>query len=1163
MRRTTALLRLASAGLVLFVGGCDAGGANGPGPVGPDPTPAVGVGTTALAFAAQEGAASATQTLAVTNTGGGTLSWSAAESMAWLTLSPSGGTLGPGASASVAITVNTAGMAPGRYSGVVELSGGGGGAKAVTITLDVTQAPALAASTASLSFSVQPGAAPPPQSLIVSNTGGGSLAWSASSASSWLIVSPSTGSLAGGSSAALAVSVSAAGLAAGTYSGTVDLNAPGATGAPQHVAVQLTVAPGPALAVSASPLAFFAQVGANAAPQTVTLSNTGGGTLGWSAVEAVPWLTVSPPTGSLGAGASAQVTVTVNTAGLAQGTYSGTIDVSAPGASGSPRSIPVTLTVSSAPVLGVSATTFSFAALAGTNPAAQPVTITNTGGGTLAWSASDDAPWLTVTPASGSLASNAGAQAALSVSTAGLAAGTYHATVTLTAPGAGGSPRALAVTLAVSAPPAVSVNPASLSFSAAQGSNPATQSVIVTNTGGGSLVWTASSNAAWLAATPGSGTLAGGGAVPVTLSVSSAGLAAGTYNGAVTISAPGATGSPKTVAVSLTVAAGPALGVSAASLGFATQQGSPPPPQSFTVSNTGGGSLAWSASSNASWATVSPAGGSLAGGSSAPVTVSIDPTGLGAGTWNATIDVSAPGAAGSPKSVGVSLTIAAGPSLSVSPPSVSFSAAQGSSAASQTVTVTNTGGGTLSWSADESIAWLSLSPTSGTLGAGQSAQVTLSPNTAGLAAGPYPGSIDFSAPGADGSPRSVGVDLTVTGPTLLPAPSLGSPANGATGVSTTPTFSWSPVAGANHYWVTIATSASALPTDPGAATCAGCVISVNTTSTSYTATASLAAGTTYYWRVQGWNNSTSPYTQGQYSPVWSFVSAAAAPRLLVDGSLSSSKAPGQTFSVTGGGYTPNRTVTRYLKDPSGNIITLSPILSADGSGNIAWTFTPVCTTPAVTSTLWVVDDATGKSSNTVSQTVTAGGGCGDSGFTWPVDPSNSSNGFNGACGDWPGDSNGCFWISSNGWRDVQPFLRHLYDGHGYHLGADWNKGSGSDDANLPVYAVANGTVSDVRTNVSGWGNIIFVRHVTSFGIITSMYAHVNWNTSGPPAKGQTVSKGQQIARVGNGNGLYPYHLHLEIRVGDNVTPGPGYLSSRTATPPQGQIDPDVFIATHR
>src|SRR6185295_12815558 len=78
---------------------------------------------------------------------------------------------------------------------------------------------------------------------------------------------------------------------------------------------------------------------------------------------------------------------------------------------------------------------------------------------------------------------------------------------------------------------------------------PATQMINITNTGGGTLNWTASDNAAWLTASPASGTAPS----TLTASVDIAGLAAGTYNGTITVSATGATNTPVSVPVTLTV----------------------------------------------------------------------------------------------------------------------------------------------------------------------------------------------------------------------------------------------------------------------------------------------------------------------------------------------------------------------------------------------------------------------------------------------------------------------------------------------------------------------------------------------------------------------------------------------------------------------------------
>ncbi len=98
------------------------------------------------------------------------------------------------------------------------------------------------------------------------------------------------------------------------------------------------------------------------------------------------------------------------------------------------------------PTIGVSPSSFSFTATAGgANPANQTLSISNTGGGTLNWTASDDATWLTVSPTSGTAPSTA----TLSVNITGLAAGTYNGTVTVSATGATNTPVSVPVTLTV------------------------------------------------------------------------------------------------------------------------------------------------------------------------------------------------------------------------------------------------------------------------------------------------------------------------------------------------------------------------------------------------------------------------------------------------------------------------------------------------------------------------------------------------------------------------------------------------------------------------------------------------------------------------------------------------------------------------------------------
>ena len=222
-----------------------------------------------------------------------------------------------------------------------------------------------------------------------------------------------------------------------------------------------------------------------------------------------------------------------------------------------------------------------------------------------------------------------------------------------------------------------------------------------------------------------------------------------------------------------------------------------------------------------------------------------------------------------------------------------------------------------------------------------------------------------------------------------------------------------------------------------------------------------------------------------------------------------------------------------------------------------------------------------SSPHSISLTGTGAQSASNDQFTWPIDPLNVSNGHGGPCLDNQNDPQGCYWLSDSSenasiiWRDVQPF-QHAYNSaaKGWHLGADYNLGSGSNDAEKLVYPSAGGIIASVLTNQCGWGNVVFVKHTTTFGVITTLYAHVNWLDSGEPAIGSTVNTATPLAKVGNGSwnntacskkkkGHYAYHLHFEVRVGDNINLGTGYTPRQISIGPQLQVDPNLFISQHR
>jgi hypothetical protein len=95
----------------------------------------------------------------------------------------------------------------------------------------------------------------------------------------------------------------------------------------------------------------------------------------------------------------------------------------------------------------------------------------------------------------------------------------------------------------------------------------------------------------------------------------------------------------------------------------------------------------------------------------------------------------------------------------------------------------------------------------------------------------------------------------------------------------------------------------------------------------------------------------------------------------IDGSTSSSKQIGQTFTYSGSGYHAGGVVVRYVNPQVNGSSTLTPTLNADASGNLTWTFTPTCGYPKGSLTLYAVDSVTGRTSNTVTQVVTGSASC--------------------------------------------------------------------------------------------------------------------------------------------------------------------------------------------
>jgi len=164
------------------------------------------------------------------------------------------------------------------------------------------------------------------------------------------------------------------------------------------------VAPGLQIPGAPAPVAFgptslkvsATTNGSGSAP--VTLTNTGSRDIAWSASTTLGWLSVSPANGTLAKGAHTTLTLTAQPDGVTPGSYSAGLVVHA--ATGQ-SAAPVALTIMPGPVLSAPSKTLAFSGCG----VSQPLTIANTGGAKLSFTASpSQADALNVSPSKGSIA---------------------------------------------------------------------------------------------------------------------------------------------------------------------------------------------------------------------------------------------------------------------------------------------------------------------------------------------------------------------------------------------------------------------------------------------------------------------------------------------------------------------------------------------------------------------------------------------------------------------------------------------------------------------------------------------------------------------------------------------------------------------------------------
>ena len=489
-----------------------------------------------------------------------------------------------------------------------------------------------------------------------------------------------------------------------------------------------------AMSLTPDVLNFTAYEGGNAPDlQSVTINNIGKKPLAWAAATNTAWLNLDSAAGTLEPAVTGKLAVGVKNVGLVQGTYQGSISVSALDMA---EKVAVTMTVTN-PLL-VRPTSLSFRATTGTT-STLALSVTNAGTEPLNWSAAADQSWLKLSKNEGQAVSTPDNKVEITADASALAPGKYAANITFIN-GFSGSSVLVPVTLTVNPNPLL-VSPASLSFTATTGTM-STQALSVTNTGTEPLNWSAAADQSWLKLSKNEGQAVSTLDDKVEINADASALAPGTYTATITFINGSTGGGSVLVPVTMTVNSNH-LQVSPANLSFTTSKGASSSTLVLSVANAGIEFLNWSAAADQNWLKLSKG----AGVTPDKITIVADISELETGPHSATITFSNKSTGGSVL-VPVSLIISETNPLLVSPASLSFMTKKGVRPSPQAVSVTNAAGGApLEWHADVDAdqSWLKLSKNEGKTGSTPDDKVEINAETSALEPGTYTATITFNS----------------------------------------------------------------------------------------------------------------------------------------------------------------------------------------------------------------------------------------------------------------------------------------------------------------------------------------------------------------------------------------------------------------------------------
>lgn len=360
------------------------------------------------------------------------------------------------------------------------------------------------------------------------------------SSQSWATVNPASGTLAGGASQMVAVTIDRSSFLPGGYSADIDITSDGYLSARVTVDATSTgsggggAGNGPQLHVSVDTLEF----GSTSTSRSFLIRNRGDGELAYSLTADAAWITFNNSQGT-SAGEYDTIRAYASRDGLAPGNYSATITASA---ADQQHQIAVTLTVpqptsgsgSTPPNLTVSRNELVFSA----TQRRVSLLLRNTGSGDLNFSVNSGESWALPSMAYG-VARRAYTTLSVNVDRNGLADGEYTGVLAIVAENGQRFDLTMRMTVAAggsggggSDPPVLEVSSTTLNF----GASTTIVSFSMRNAGGGTLHHTTTSDQSWLSVTPTSG-LVSPTVTVIRATVNRSGLTENMYSGNITVTA--------------------------------------------------------------------------------------------------------------------------------------------------------------------------------------------------------------------------------------------------------------------------------------------------------------------------------------------------------------------------------------------------------------------------------------------------------------------------------------------------------------------------------------------------------------------------------------------------------------------------------------------------